>query len=135
MVDINEKTEKKEKTGYYTRVSISSQERDSFFEVAHDVDVPYYLLMRHLARYVLNKDIDWPELLKKFKELSEAEGPRRDEAEKSKSVTMSTQLTPELYSAFTQFAEGWGSTTNAVMRRLVLLYASGKIERHVILGR
>jgi len=120
----------KAKSGhYYLKTSISPTEKELFFAAARDIDVPYYLLMRHLVRYVLNNEIDWPDLLKKFKEGSEK--PGREEA---KMVNMRTQISPELYVALTDFAEKWGSNVNIVMRKLILLYTAGTIERHAILG-
>jgi hypothetical protein len=41
-------------------------------------------------------------------------------------------LSPEVYAAFARLAEEWGSTTSIVLRRLMLLYISGEIEREAI---
>jgi hypothetical protein len=37
-----------------------------------------------------------------------------------------------MYTAFARLAEEWGSTTATVLRRLMLLYISGEIEREAI---
>ena len=113
----------------YLKTRISPGERELFFAAARDIDVPYYLLMRRLVRYVLKDDIDWPGLLKNFN--GRHVGQKREETKK---VSMRTQIPLELYDAFAEFAEKWGSNVNTVMRKLILLYTAGTIERHAILG-
>ena len=113
----------------YIKTIMSPKERELFFAVARDMDVPYYLLMRHLVRYVLKDEIDWPELLKNFNGRHECQ-----EHNDTKKVGMRTQISTELHNAFSEFAEKWGSNVNAVMRKLILLYSAGAIQRHEILG-
>ena len=118
----------KAKSGhYYLKTRISPKERELFFAAARDMDVPYYLLMRHLVRYALQSETDWPELLKRLN--ADSENPEREETK----VNMRTQIPPELYAAFANFAEKWGSNVNTVMRKLILLYIASTIERHVII--
>jgi hypothetical protein len=126
----------KSKTGQcYVKARISLKERELFSELARDIDVPYYLLMRHLVRYVLKDEIDWPELLKSIKGFPEnSENPESPDGEEVKKVIMRTQIPPELYDAFSEFADMWGSTVNTVMSKLILLYTAGTIERQAILG-
>ena len=112
-------------------VRVSAAEKELFIAVARDVDVPHIRLMRNLVRYVLKDEIAWTELLKKFKELSADATPERDYAGKA---IMRTELSPELHAAFVRLAEEWGSTTNTILKRLILLYTAGKIERHAIFG-
>ena len=54
------------KRNYYLRTTVSAQEKEQFQEIAGDVEVPYYLLMRHLARYILNNETKWVDLLNKL---------------------------------------------------------------------
>jgi hypothetical protein len=105
---------------------LGAKEKEQLVAVARDLDVPYYLLMRRLVRYLLDLNMDWFELFKKSKEFAE-NSP--DGAEK---VFIRTQLSSGRYAAFAAFAEEWGSTTSVVLRRLTMLYIAGKIERNAI---
>jgi hypothetical protein len=107
-------------------VGMSAKEKEQLVAVARNLDVPYYLLMRRLVRYLLDGKMDWFELFKKSKEFAE-NSP--DGAEK---IFIRTQLSPGRYAAFAAIAEEWGSTTSVVLRRLTLLYIAGKIERNAI---
>ena len=125
---------KNEESGRPIRVRLSAEERELFVSTARSVDVPHNMLMRHLVRYVLRDEVSWLDLLKEFKELKEISVNTIMSTEETKKITLCTQLTPELYTAFARLAEEWGSTTNIILRRLMLLYSMGKIERHAILG-
>ena len=108
-------------------VGVSANEKDLLVAVSRDLDVPYYSLMRRLVRYILDERIEWTELFRQSNELTVD-----DKLESADKVFIRTQLSTERYSAFAHLAEEWGSTTAIVLRRLMLLYISGKIERHAI---
>jgi hypothetical protein len=107
--------------------AVTNLEKKSLIDTAHDLDVPYYVLMRRLVRYILDGKIEWMELFRRSNELSAADGPDGDDKK-----YIRTQLTSEMYTAFARLAEEWGSTTSIVLRRLMLLYIAGKIEREAI---
>ena len=78
-------------------------------------------------RYILDGKIEWTELFRQTNEL--AVDDKLDSVEK---VFIRTQVSTERYAAFARLAEEWGSTMGIVLRRLMLLYIAGKIERHAI---
>ena len=80
--------------------------------------------MRRLIRYFLDEKVSWIDLFRQYNEL-----PLADTSDKAEKRRMRSTLEPEQYFAFVQRAEEWGSTTAVVMRRLMLLYVAGKIER------
>jgi hypothetical protein len=107
--------------------AVSDKEKSLLVETARSLDVPYYVLMRRLVRYILDGKIDWVNLFKQSNELRVG-----DEPEKNGKKFIRTQLSSEHYSAFARLAEEWGSTTGVVLRRLMLLYIAGRIEREAI---
>jgi hypothetical protein len=107
--------------------AVSDKEKELLVGLACDLDVPYCIVMRRLVRYFLDEKISWMDLFKQYMELSV-----EDEPESAERKFIRTQLTPERYAAFSQRAEEWGSTTGIVLRRLMLLYIAGKIERNAI---
>ena len=108
-------------------VGMSAREKGLLVAVARDLDVPYYLLMRRLVRYILDEKIEWTELFRQSNELIV-----EDELKSTDKVFVRTQLSTERYAAFARLAEEWGSTMGIVLRRLMLLYIAEKIERHAI---
>jgi hypothetical protein len=104
--------------------AVTEKEKNSFVEIAHDLDAPCDLLMRRLVHYFLDGKISWMELFKQSNELLMKNMP-----DNSRKVNMRTHLSPARYVAFTQITEYWGSSTAVVLRRLILLYVAGKIER------
>jgi hypothetical protein len=104
--------------------AVSEKERNIFLEVARNMGVPRYVLMRRLIRYVLDEKISWTELFIQYRELTAI----NDSYHTLKRV-MRVWLEPEEYYAFTQLADEWGTTTSIIIRRSILLYVTGKIER------
>ena len=123
------------------RLRLSAREKEHFVSAARDLYVPYNVLMRHLIRYVLRDNIDWMLLLEDYRKLNEQAAEEAeysasqvtDKGKDGKRASLSTQLTPDMYDAFTGFAKSWGTTANIVLRRLMMLYSAGKIERCAIL--
>jgi len=107
--------------------TISKNEKNLLIATARSLDVPYYLIIRRLVRYILDGKIEWTDLFRKSNDLVVNE-----ESENSGKIFVRTQLPRDSYAAFTRLAEEWGSTTGVILRRLVLLYIAGKIERHAI---
>jgi hypothetical protein len=107
--------------------AITNQERELLIDTARELDIPYYVIMRKLIRYILDGKITWMDLFQQSNELSATDGP---ETKDKKYIR--TQLNTETYAAFSRLAEEWGTTTSIVLRRLMLLYISGKIEREAI---
>ena len=107
--------------------TISKKEKKLLIATALSLDAPYYLIMRRLVRYILDGKIEWTDFFRKSNDLTVG-----DESEESGKVFVRTLLTHDAYIAFGQLAEEWGSTTSIILRRLVLLYITGKIERHAI---
>ena len=106
---------------------VSGKEKRLLLEAARGLEVPCYALMRRLVHYILDGKIDWMELFRQSNELFGADGPGEDDKK-----FLRTKLSRELSVAFSQLAEEWGSTTGIVLRRLMLLYVSGKIPRETI---
>ena len=106
---------------------MSREEKALLVAAARDLGVPYCLIMRRLVRYILDEKIEWVELFKETNDLAV-----NDKAKNAGKTIVRTYLSPDMYVAFAQLAEEWGSTTSVVLKRLVLLYANGKIERHAI---
>jgi hypothetical protein len=104
--------------------AVSDNERKLFTAMAHDLDVSCNVLMRRLVRYFLEKEIVWTDLFGQNNELPVADDPNNP---RKKQVR--TTLAPEQYAAFAQRVETWGSTTAIIIRRLILFYIAGKIER------
>jgi hypothetical protein len=67
------------------------------------------------------------DLFRRSNELTATDGPEGNDKK-----YIRTQLSSEMYTAFARLAEEWGSTTATVLRRLMLLYISGEIEREAI---
>lgn len=107
--------------------AVTNLEKRLLIDTACGLDVPYYVLMRRLIRYILDGKIEWMELFRKSNELSSADVLDGDDRK-----YIRTQLPSEMYTAFARLAEEWGSTTSIVLRRLMLLYIAGKIEREAI---
>jgi hypothetical protein len=106
---------------------VSGREKQLLIEAARKLDVPYYTLIRRLVRYILDGKIEWMELFKLSNELTAEDRP-----EDGDKKFIRTQLSPELSSAFSRLADDWGSNTGIILRRLMLLYISGKIPREAI---
>jgi hypothetical protein len=106
---------------------VTNLEKELLIDTARELDIPYYVIMRKLIRYILDGKITWMDLFQQSNELSAADGP---ETKDKKYIR--TQLGTEVYAAFSKLAEEWGTTTSIVLRRLMLLYISGKIEREAI---
>jgi hypothetical protein len=107
-------------------VLMTIQEKNLLMSIAQSLDVPYYIILRRLVRYILDEKITWEELFGK------KNGLVNEEYDETKKVAVRTQLTIDAYVAFVQLAEEWGSTTSIILKRLILLYLNGKIERHAI---
>jgi hypothetical protein len=107
-----------------TAVSVS--EKRLLIDTAHNLGVPYYTLMRRLIRYLLDGKIEWVDVFRQSNTLSAMD----ESGDEKKSIR--TQLSPEVYSAFARLADEWGSTTGVILRRLMLLYVTGKIGRQDI---
>ena len=95
--------------------------------MARDLDVSCKILTRRLIRYLLDGKISWADMFTRYKDLAVADAP-----DSRRKAQMRTTLPPEQYAAFAQLAESWGSTTPTVIRRLILLYVTGKIGRRDI---
>jgi hypothetical protein len=105
--------------------AVSEKEKTLFTAMArNELGVSCSALMRRLIRYFQDGKISWTDLFKQYSEISTADEPGRGEKK-----YMRVNLEPEEYFPFAQHSEGWGSTTGIVLRRLILLYISGKIER------
>ena len=107
---------------------VSEKEKSLFLAMASELSVPHNVIMRRLIRYFLEEMVSWTDLFRQYNEL-----PLADEPDKTKKRRMRCTLEPEQYFAFALRVEEWGSTTAVVMRRLMLLYVAGKIERRDIL--
>jgi hypothetical protein len=108
-------------------VTMSPKERELLLATANYLDVPYSLVMRRLIKYILDGKIEWTELFRMSNALE-----FNDEPDNAGSVYFRTQLSLDMSIAFAQLADDWGSTTSVILRRLVQLYVTGKIERHAI---
>jgi hypothetical protein len=106
---------------------VNGEEKRLFVLKARDLNVSCNVLMRRLVRYFLDGKILWDELFKLSKKL-----PGVDEAGSTGKTYIRTRLELDQYAAFTQVTEDWGSTASVVLRRLVLLYITGDIERRDI---
>jgi hypothetical protein len=122
-MNVNQKNQKQ--CGITT--TVTDQEKKLLIDTARGLDVPCYTLMRRLIRYILDGKISWMELFQRSNELSATDMPDSDDRK-----FIRTRVGPEVYAAFAQLAEEWASTTAIVLRRLMLLYISGKIEREAI---
>jgi hypothetical protein len=83
--------------------------------------------MRRLVRYFLDEKLSWFDLFKQYNEL-----PLVQTRDKAKKRRMRSTLETEQYNAFAHRAEEWGSTTAIIIKRLMMLYAAGKIEQRDI---
>jgi hypothetical protein len=106
---------------------VSEKEKSLFIAIACELDVPCNVIMRRLIRYFLDKKVSWIDLFRQYNELPLADTPSKTDKKRIRST-----LEPEQYVAFAQSVEEWGSTTAVVMRRLMLLYMAGRIERREI---
>jgi hypothetical protein len=103
---------------------VDKKERTLFIAIARSLDISYSALIRRLIRYFLEGKISWVDLFKQYGEL-----PTGTEPDNTSKRVMRILLDLEQYAEFTQITEEWGSTTAVVIRRLMLLYITGKIER------
>jgi len=117
------KVKNNEELRCFITAKVSIQERERLVAVADSLDIPYCRILRQLIRYIVNGHIGWLELFDKTNDVVLQEETR---------VSIRTKLTPELYATFVQLAEERGSTTSIVLRRLMLLYVTGKIEWKMI---
>jgi hypothetical protein len=110
--------------------TLNEKEKALLVEVSKELNVPYRHIMRRLIHYIMEGKIEWLEIIKKSKDLLGKLNLNSDvEKRNSRSFSVRTDLPPDLYGTFTRLAEEWGSTPNAVLRKLVLLYVAGGIER------
>jgi hypothetical protein len=107
--------------------SLDEKEKEFFEVIARSLDVSCNVIIRRLVRYFLDEKISWNELFRKCDEL-----PGIDTPNTPRRKQVRTTLIPEEYSIFARRVEEWGSTTAIVVRRLILLYIAGKIERREI---
>jgi hypothetical protein len=107
--------------------AVNEKEKKLFLAMAHRLGVSSSVLMRRLVQYFLDGRILWTEMFGQRSEL-----PLLDNFNSPKTERVRTTLTPEQYSAFVRRVEEWGSTTAIVVRRLILLYVTEKIERRNI---
>jgi hypothetical protein len=108
-------------------VTMSQKEKELLLATANYLDVPYSLVMRRLIRYILDGKIEWTDLFRMSNGLE-----INNESDNTGTVYFRAQLSLDMSIAFAQLADEWGSTTSVILRRLVLLYITGKIERHAI---
>jgi hypothetical protein len=106
---------------------VSEKEKNLFVAKAHELGIPYNVIMRRLVRFLLDDKLSWFDLFSQYNEL-----PIANTRDKGKKKRMRSTLEPEQYTAFARRAEEWGSTTAVIMRRLMVLYAAGKIEQRDI---
>jgi hypothetical protein len=104
--------------------AVSDNEKSLFTSMARDLDVSCNVLMRRLIRYFLDGKISWMDLLQQSKDLMSP-----DMGDGSGKMFMRTYLNAEQYCNFARRTEEWGSTTSIVLRRLMVLYITGKIKR------
>jgi hypothetical protein len=104
--------------------AVNEREKNLFAEIARVLKVSRHTLLLRLIRYFLDGKISWADLFKQYSKL-----PIADELEKGRKKYIRVILEPEEYFAFVRCAEEWGSTTAIILRRLMLLYMAGKIER------
>jgi hypothetical protein len=107
--------------------AVTGEEKNLFSAMARDLDVSCDVLMRRLIRHFLNVRISWEELFKP----NRASKKNETDIAAAKSY-MRTHVNPDQYAALTQIAEEWGSTASVVLRKLVLSYIAGDIERRDI---
>jgi hypothetical protein len=107
--------------------SIDENARELFEAMARSLDVSCNVILRRLVRYFLDGKMSWNELFGKYAEL-----PGIDTPNMPRKKQVRTTLAPEDYSTFARRVEELGSTTSIVIRRLILLYIAGKIERRDI---
>ena len=105
--------------------SLNRQEKESLIDISRKLDIPYCRITRQLIRYILHGQLGWLDLFEKTNDCIEA-------LDKGAKVPLRTTLDPELYMSFVQFVEKRGSTTSVVLRRLILLYITSKIEWKMI---
>ena len=103
---------------------MSEEEKESFAALANELDTPCNIVIRRLIRYFLDEKVSWTELFKQYSEL-----PPTDTTDQAPKMRMRSTLDPEQYFTFSRRVEEWGSTPSVVVRRLMLLYVAGKIER------
>jgi hypothetical protein len=104
--------------------SVDNEDKQSFVAISRGLGIPTSALIRRLIQYFLDKKISWSELFGQNDELSVV-----DSSDNSKRTQMRTTLSSEQYSVFARRVAECGSTTTIVVRRLILLYVTGKIER------
>ena len=106
---------------------VSDNEKELFEAMARNLDISCNAIMRRLVRYFLDEKISWSELFGKYDELPGIDTPNMPRKKQAR-----TTLAPEDYSTFARRVEELGSTTGIVVRRLILRYIAGKIERREI---
>jgi hypothetical protein len=110
--------------------SLNKKEKGLLVEVSKELNVPYSRIMRRLVHYIMEGKIEWLEIIRKSKDLLGKFNENSDvDNSNLRSFVVRTDLPPDLYGTFTRLAEEWGSTPNMVLRKLVLLYVAGGIER------
>jgi hypothetical protein len=120
---MNIKRKNKPKTITMT-VAVSEKEKNLFTEIARKIDVPHNLLVRHLIRYFLDGKRSWDEL---FGEQVVLPAPYTLDGSEKKGQRLRTKVEVEQYATFMRRVDERGSTAGIVLRRLMLLYAAGKI--------
>ena len=116
---------------------LSYEERESFLAIAQGIDIPHCMLLRHLIRYAMKEETDFPKLMKdlheEFADINLSIETSQREGEKKK-TTIRTYVTHDLHTSFTRFTKHWDWTPGTCLRKLILLYNAGKIQQHAILA-
>jgi hypothetical protein len=107
--------------------ALSEKEIHLFTAIAHDFGVSRNVLASRLIGYFQDGRISWAEVIKQYNGISTTNEPHQ-----GKKKYMRVKLEPEEYCAFTQRADIVGSTTGIILKKLVLVYITGKIERRDI---
>jgi hypothetical protein len=109
---------------------LNEKEKALLVEVSKELNVPCNRIMRRLVHYIMEGKIEWLEIIRKSKDFLGKLKPSGDvDNSNTRSFIVRTNLPPDLHGTFTRLAEEWGSTPNMVLRKLVLLYVAGGIER------
>jgi hypothetical protein len=107
--------------------AVSEEEKKLFIARAHEFGVSANAIIRRLVQYFLDEKISWTDLSRLYAEL-----PIISDCNNSRRTQVRATLASEQYFVFSRKAETWGSTPTVTIKRLILLYLSGKIERQEI---
>jgi hypothetical protein len=115
---------KAKRTECYVSVAMNDNDRNILTTMAYGISVSRNTLMRRLVRYFLDGKISWTDLLKQSSEIPVASDPSQGGKK-----YIHAKLEPEECFAFARSVEEIGSTPGIVLKRLIMLYISGKIDR------